>query len=84
MPGQDELDRISKEIDDYNKTVKEDYDFGGNLTRLLNRAEWFKANSVSSDEARNWAVMRTELEKIHAYYQTYLASARQVVQGGSE
>ena len=72
MPGQEELDRISKEIDDYNATVPVDYDFGGVLKSLLGDAKRRKETEPKSEETRHWAVVYTELEKVQAYYQSYL------------
>lgn len=68
----EELDKISKEIDDYNLTVQADADFVGRLQGLLETARARKAAEPKSEQTRHWAVVYTQLESTIAYVKTYL------------
>lgn len=70
----DELDNISKSIDEYNATVGTDYDFVGKLEKLLENAKRRKEAQPKTEETRHWAVVYTELEKVSAYVNTYLGA----------
>ncbi len=58
--------------------------FADHLKTLLEQAQHQKENSSNSDTARHWAIVRTELEKVNGYFQTYLANANKIVEGGSK
>lgn len=51
------------------------------LKTLLEQAKEMKSQEPKNDKTRHWAVVYTELEKVSAYVQTYLAEN---VVGGSE
>lgn len=50
-----------------------DYDFVGNLDRLLQEAKERKENELETpDNKRRWAIVYAELEKVKAYLSQYL------------
>lgn len=63
--SQEELDKISKSIDEYNATVN--VAFVEKLEALLRIANVQKIQEPKTEETRYWAVVYTELEKIFAY-----------------
>lgn len=44
----------------------------GKLEGLKQKAKSLKLSSADGEEARHWAVVYTDLEKVSAYVQTYL------------
>lgn len=56
---------------------------GDVLLEMVEDARNNKETASTSDEARHWAIIRTELEKVSAYYETYL-KPKPTAEGGSE
>jgi hypothetical protein len=48
-----------------------DYDIGGDLVKLIELIKFAKPND-RSDLDRRYAILLTELEKVYAYFMTYV------------
>ena len=48
--------------------------FSGTLNFLKQEAKNRKVSASDGEEARHWAVVYTELEKVYAYVQSYLVN----------
>lgn len=48
-------------------------DFLGRLTELVQEAKDRKVSADDSEEARNWAIVHTELQKVRAFVSEYLS-----------
>lgn len=48
--------------------------FASELQSLLNQARINKENASTSDVARNWAIVITDLEKVFAYVEFYIVN----------